>query len=91
MKKNIGPADRKARFLIGAALLSLLFILDGSMRYIGLIGLIPLATAWMQYCPLYCPLGMNTCGTGGGAKEGKSCCGGGCHGKDKAQDKDEEA
>lgn len=61
MKINVGSVDRVVRVVLGLALLSLLFILDGDVRYIGLIGIIPLATAAMRSCPLYSMLGMSTC------------------------------
>lgn len=61
MKINVGSIDRVVRVVLGLALLSLLFILEGSARYIGLIGIIPLATAAMRSCPLYSVLGMSTC------------------------------
>jgi len=66
----------------GLVLLSLLFILEGDARWIGLIGLVPLGTAAMGFCPLYPLVGMNTCCA---TKDGeKVCCGGGsCHGDKK--------
>lgn len=81
MKQNVGKIDRIVRVVAGLALLSLLFILEGSARYIGLIGIIPLATAAMGFCPLYCPLKINTCCTKDGEK---ACCGGGACDADKA-------
>jgi hypothetical protein len=61
MKTNVGSSDRIIRIVLGAALLSLLFILDGNARYFGLIGVIPIATALMRSCPLYSVLGINSC------------------------------
>jgi hypothetical protein len=58
--KNIGGTDKVVRVILGIALLSLLFILNGNIRFIGLIGLIPLLTAFMGFCPLYLPFGINT-------------------------------
>lgn len=73
MKQNVGKVDRIVRAIIGLGLLSLLFVLQGDVRWVGLIGLIPLGTAAIGFCPLYCPLGINTgCKTEDGA-----CCGGG--------------
>lgn len=60
MKQNVGDLDRFIRVIIGVLLLSLLIFLDGGTRWIGLIGLIPLATALMNYCPLYTLFGINT-------------------------------
>ena len=61
MKINIGSIDRAVRVIAGLALLTLLFVLEGNLRYIGLIGIIPLATAAMRSCPLYSILGVSTC------------------------------
>ncbi|MDE3032729.1 MAG: DUF2892 domain-containing protein [Acidobacteriota bacterium] len=61
MKVNIGSADKVVRIVVGLALLSLLFLLEGTARWFGLIGLVPLLTAFMGFCPLYTLLGVNTC------------------------------
>ena len=61
MKKNVGSADKIVRIVIGLGLLSLLFLLDAPMKYLGLIGFVPLLTSMMGWCPLYTLLGMNTC------------------------------
>jgi hypothetical protein len=60
MKPNVGSIDRVVRIILGIALLSLLFILEGNARWFGLIGIVPLLTATMSFCPLYAVLGMNT-------------------------------
>lgn len=61
MTKNVGSADRIVRIVLGLGLLSLLFLLEAPMKYVGLIGLVPLFTASMGWCPLYSLFGMNTC------------------------------
>lgn len=61
MKANVGNVDRAIRILLGLALLSLLFILEGNARFIGLVGIVPLLTATIRFCPLYAILGINTC------------------------------
>lgn len=58
--KNVGNVDRIVRVIIGIALLSLLLILSGNLKFLGLIGIIPLATAFIGFCPLYLPFGINT-------------------------------
>ena len=68
MTLNVGNADRIVRALIGLAILSLFFVLEGSARWWGLIGLIPLGTAVFSFCPVYALLGLSTCG--GKAKRG---------------------
>ena len=61
MKKNVGSADKILRIVDGLGLLSLLFVLEAPMKYLGLIGLVPLATSLMGWCPLYTLIGVNTC------------------------------
>lgn len=61
MTINVGTTDRIVRTLVGLAVLSLAFFLEGDARWWGLIGLFPLATAVIGYCPPYAWLGINTC------------------------------
>lgn len=61
MKVNIGSMDRTLRILAGIALLALVFVLEGSARWLGLIGLVPLATGLFRFCPAYALFGMSTC------------------------------
>ncbi len=61
MNVNVGSADKAVRIVIGLALLSLVFLLDGKARWFGLIGLVPLLTAFLGFCPLYTLLGVSTC------------------------------
>ena len=61
MTRNVGTVDRTLRVLVGLGLLSLLVVLDGNARWFGLIGLVPLLTAGIRFCPLYTLLGVRTC------------------------------
>jgi len=61
MKINVGTVDKVARIIIGIGLLSLIFVLQDSLRWLGLIGIVPLATGLVGYCPLYALLGLSTC------------------------------
>ena len=63
MEKNVGGIDRVVRVIVGLGLLSLIFVLEGASRWWGLIGLVPLATAAMGWCPAYLPFGIKTCKT----------------------------
>lgn len=64
MKKNVGhPVDQSARIVIGIVLLSLVFYLEGGIRWIGLIGIIPILTVVFGWCPGWAVLGINTCKT----------------------------
>jgi hypothetical protein len=68
MKTNVGSLDRAVRVVVGLGLLSLLFLLEGQIRFVGLVGLVPLLTATLGFCPLYTLLGVSTCaGTSGRA------------------------
>jgi hypothetical protein len=64
MTQNVGKIDRLVRITIGLAVLSLIFV--GPQTWWGLLGLIPLGTAAMGWCPPYAMLGINTCGTKSG-------------------------
>lgn len=61
MKHNVGSVDRGLRVLVGLAILSLLVVLDGPARWLGLVGLVPLGTALVGWCPLYPLFGIDTC------------------------------
>nr|WP_295972992.1 DUF2892 domain-containing protein [uncultured Bacillus sp.] len=63
MKSNVGKYDRIIRIVLGLALLSLYFILDGGMKYISLLGVVLLLTAIIKFCPLYSIFKINTCST----------------------------
>lgn len=63
MKENVGSTDKVIRVVAGLAILSLLFILEGNARWLGLIGLLPLLTAITGFCPGYMPFGISTCKT----------------------------
>jgi Protein of unknown function (DUF2892) len=58
-KKNIGDADRAIRIMLGLALISLAFV--GPRTIWGLVGVIPLVTAFIRICPLYALFGLSTC------------------------------
>ncbi len=58
MAVNEGSIDRIVRALVGVALLALVFV--GPKTLWGLVGIIPLATAAIGYCPLYKAIGIST-------------------------------
>lgn len=60
MEQNLGFMDRILRVIIGLFLLSMLFWVEGSNKYFGLVGIIPLFTASMKSCPLYLAFKLNT-------------------------------
>lgn len=59
-KTNEGSLDRAFRALVGIALITIVFV--GPKTPWGWLGIIPLATAALGWCPLYAILGINTCG-----------------------------
>jgi len=62
LKTNVGGIDRILRIVVGLALLAGFFLdTDASLRWLYLIGIVPLATGLMSTCPLYSILGLNTC------------------------------
>lgn len=59
MKANEGKLDRVFRVLIGLGLLSL--VVMGPKTAWGFIGVVPLLTGAIGFCPLYKILGFSTC------------------------------
>lgn len=57
--RNEGTTDRIIRVVIGIAILSL--TITGPQSMWGLVGLVPLITGLVGFCPLYKILGLNTC------------------------------
>lgn len=60
MKKNIHPIERGLRIVVGLGLVSLAFVGPQSPWF--LLGLVPVATGFLGWCPPYQLLGINTCG-----------------------------
>lgn len=58
MKKNIGNIERLIRGIVGLILISLVFI--GPETIWGWIGLVPLVTAIIGWCPPYAMFGTST-------------------------------
>ena len=59
MPTNEGTIDRALRVIAGAGILSLAFIVPQTVW--GYVGLVPLITGLVGYCPLYAMLGLSTC------------------------------
>ena len=62
MKKNVGGLDRTVRIVLGVVLVALAAM--GQVGAWGWIGIVPLATGLIGWCPPYSVLGFNTCSTG---------------------------
>ncbi len=58
-KMNEGGLDRALRIALGIALLSLVFV--GPRTAWGWIGLLPILTGVLGFCPVYSLLGLSTC------------------------------
>ena len=59
MKANEGVLDRVLRTIVGLVILSLVF--NGPRTPWAWLGLVPLVTGLVGFCPLYRLLGVNTC------------------------------
>lgn len=59
MTTNEGSLDRTIRILVGIALLSLTLV--GPRTMLGLVGIVPLLTGIVGFCPAYRVLGISTC------------------------------
>ncbi|MCP5020874.1 MAG: DUF2892 domain-containing protein [bacterium] len=60
--KNEGTVDRAIRILIGIVLIALVF--TGPKTVWGWVGIMPLLTGFLGFCPLYRVIGLNTTGAG---------------------------
>ncbi|MDK9719881.1 MAG: DUF2892 domain-containing protein [Rhodospirillales bacterium] len=59
MSKNVGGIDRILRIVVGLALIGA--TLAGLIGVWGWIGVVPLATGAIGWCPAYLPFGLKTC------------------------------
>ena len=61
MKINVGGIDRILRIVVGLVLIAL--AATGTVGLWGWIGVVPLATGLIGWCPPYKLMGWNTCST----------------------------
>ena len=59
MKANVGGVDRVARIIVGLVLIAL--AATGTVGVWGWIGVVPLLTGLIRWCPLYPLLGISSC------------------------------
>lgn len=59
--KNVGTVDKVLRLIVGLGLIAL--ALTGIIGWWGLIGVVPIVTALVNFCPLYRLIGIRTCKT----------------------------
>lgn len=57
MQCNVGNTDRMLRIIAGVVIVAI-GVVTGS--WWGAIGLVPIATGLMRWCPAYTPFGINT-------------------------------
>ncbi len=60
MKCNVGTTDRAIRVILGLVIIGLGIVYNS---WLGAIGVVPIFTAAIGWCPLYLPIGMSTCKT----------------------------
>lgn len=57
MTQNIGNIDRTIRIILGLGIIAAGIVFK---NWLGLLGIVPLATAAVRTCPLYLPFGIST-------------------------------
>ena len=60
MQANVGGIDKTIRIIAG---LSIIAVGAYFQSWWGVVGIIPLATALINWCPAYLPFGWSTCKT----------------------------
>ena len=58
MKCNVGGADRMIRIIAGVVIILLGFYFQS---WWGAVGVIPILTGTLRWCPAYIPFGFSTC------------------------------
>jgi hypothetical protein len=58
MQANVGGADRLVRIIAGLILLSLVWLVPTNW---GWLGIVPLMTGLIRWCPAYLPFGLSSC------------------------------
>lgn len=58
MKCNVGKTDRIIRVIIGLCMIAAGVYFQS---WLGAIGIVPLATAALGWCPAYVPFGISSC------------------------------
>ena len=72
MSKNIGSLERVIRILAGLGIISLAFI--GPQSPWAFLGIVPLLTGLIGWCPPYALLGISTCKSCKGSDKFGKCC-----------------
>jgi hypothetical protein len=64
MSRNVGGIDKWLRIIVGVLLIAYAIPIGFSAtgwNWVGWIGIVPILTALLGYCPAYSLIGMNTC------------------------------
>jgi len=61
MNKNVGGVDRILRVAVGLLLIAL--AATGTVGAWGYVGIVPIVTAAIGWCPAYLPFGFTSCKT----------------------------
>lgn len=64
MKKNMGSFDKAIRLVVAAVIAILYFtnVIQGTLAVVlGVLAIVFALTSFISFCPLYVPLGINTC------------------------------
>jgi len=61
MNKNVGGIDRILRVVVGLLLIAL--AATGTVGAWGYVGIVPIVTAAIGWCPAYLPFGFSSCKT----------------------------
>jgi len=61
MNKNVGGIDRILRVVVGLLLIAL--AATGTVGPWGYVGIVPIVTAAIGWCPAYLPFGFTSCKT----------------------------
>jgi hypothetical protein len=57
MEKNMGSVDKKLRLIVGVLILVVGYLNES---WWGLVGLIPIITSFISFCPIYVPFKIST-------------------------------
>lgn len=60
MQANVGNKDRTIRIAAGVVIIAIGAFMGS---WWGAIGIVPIATGLMRWCPAYVPMGISTCET----------------------------
>jgi hypothetical protein len=61
MAINVGGIDRILRIVVGIALIAFALFSGHEYAVWGWVGVVPLATGLIRWCPVYLPFGIKTC------------------------------